>query len=166
MAWSTGISRSEVSARFVWHDLFFCRGSQHFLTYFFILCKKMAWSTEIPDQRFQLNLHGSSGFPSRLSFIITFQSRNLWSGIRVVNDSESLLSLKKGQKHGIYVRFTRGENPNIFQSCKFIDKDAITNCCFVDTFLYKKHKIKSVLPFITPNEWNLWSGNLILGART
>ena len=40
MAWSPGISRSEVSARFVWHDLVFCRGSQHFLTYFFIFCKK------------------------------------------------------------------------------------------------------------------------------
>ena len=47
MAWSPGISRSEVSARFVWHDLVFCRGSQHFLTYFFIFCKKMAWSTGI-----------------------------------------------------------------------------------------------------------------------
>ena len=147
-------------------SLFLSRLTTLFDLFFLFFVKQMAWSTEIPDRRFQLNLHGSSGFPSRLSFIITFQSRNLWSGIRVVNDSESLLSLKKEEKHGICVRFTRGENPNIFQSSKFIDKDAITNCCFVDTFLYKKHKIKSLLPFITPNEKTLWSGNVILGART
>ena len=166
MAWSTEISRSEVFTRFVRHDRFFCRGSQDIFTYFFISVKNNGmehWDsrsevftkfTLISWISIEAQLHRN--FPIRKPLIWNWRGK--WQRIMFFS--------KKATKHEIYVRFTRGEYASFFQSCKYIDKDAITNRSFICTFLCRKIKIKSFLPFITPNKKTLWSGNVILGART
>ena len=146
------------------HD--FCRGSQDILRFFFIFLRISPDTTPIPDRTNFLNFGCPCWFLSRLNFIFFFQPENVRSGSRGVNDKNTFLFLKNTEKHTIWTRFTRGNLTLFCKNYKKLDFDAITTCIILDVFFCENTKIRPDLPLIRPTTKSVWSGIVVLGART
>ena len=160
---TTAIPDQNSASKTAW---FFVEAHKTFWGIFFIFLRISPDTTPIPDRTNFLNFGCPCWFLSRLNFIFFFQPENVRSGSRGVNDKNTFLFLKNTEKHTIWTRFTRGNLTLFCKNYKKLDFDAITTCIILDVFFCENTKIRPCLPLIRPTTKSVWSGIVVLGART